>query len=109
MLVPQRPGEVARYQAVDDLDGVEMPRGLEHVEERLVDGQRGGAAVPESAGGRLADQLGRAPVRVGGVDAVDVLDDNEATGAESVGDEECPGVGPVQRDAPGCGGNSWAL
>ena len=39
-------------------------------------------------------------VRVGAVDAVDVLDDHEAPGAERVRDQERAGVAPVHRNAP---------
>ena len=58
MLVAQCPGQVAGDQAVDDLDGGDVPGGLEHLEERPVDGQRRRAAVEERTGRRLGDEVG---------------------------------------------------
>ena len=58
VLVSQRPGQVAGDEPVDDLDRVDVSGGLEDLEKRPVDGQRRRAAVEESGGSRLGDEVG---------------------------------------------------
>ncbi len=68
----------------------------------------GSVAGPPSrsaAGCRFADEVGRAIARVGGVNAVDVLDDHEPACTERVGDEQRsrypPGASGCARTAGG--------
>ena len=59
VLVAQRPGQVAGDQAVDDLDGVDVPGGLQYLEERPVDGQRRRADVEKKFRGNVAERWPR--------------------------------------------------
>jgi hypothetical protein len=78
-----------------------------HLEQRAVERQRA-FELRKLGDIGLAQQLGRVtiitlviPLGIGGVDAIDVLDDGEAGGAERIRDQEGAGIGTVRRNPRG--------
>ena len=103
VLATQRRSELARNEAVHELNALDVPRVAHDLKERAIEWQRA-LQLRKFGGARLTEQLRLFPIGtlgISGVHPVHVLHDREARSSQRIGEQKCAGVGPVKRDARG--------
>src|SRR5271168_2010743 len=95
----ERACEIARYEAINDLDAFSELGAHQQLENHRFDWQCSQLAGDQICRADLGNELGiRVCFRVGGVEPVNVLQQDDRTRAEHLTDEEGAGVAAVWRN-----------